>query len=412
MPSLQSLTLRDLDHLFRNLPGARSEARSLLDVVERELTAFRDAHRARSPVAAELVRLARWRLGRPNETDAEIFDAELTVDDSRQCLARFHRFASWDDLVVHAELRVDPDFEAAADAIVSGDEKALAVLLAQDPSLAHARSPFGHRATLLHHVAANAVEESRQWQSPSNAVAIAQMLLRAGSEPDATCHCYGREDTTLYLLVSSVHPALAGVQAALVDALIDGGARVDGPPGTKVPPIETAVQFGYLPAAEALARRGAQITNVVVAAGLGRIDEVERLLSDGGERLDEAFRAACLYGRTDVAEFLLGRGASATKQDHEGFTGLHWAAFRGRTETVRRLVARDPSPLEIKNVYGGTVLDCVVWAAKNAQLGVDHLPVVVTLLAAGARPEAVTPFPSGDVAIDALIDAALKAARA
>jgi hypothetical protein len=55
--------------------------------------------------------------------------------------------------------------------------------------------------------------------------------------------------------------------------------------------------------------------------------------------------------------------------------------------------------LEVTNVYGGTVLGTVVWAAVNADTGVDYVAVVERLIAAGAD-VARASFPSGHAAID------------
>ena len=46
-----------------------------------------------------------------------------------------------------------------------------------------------HRATLLHYVAANGVEDYRQ-TSPSNAVPVAEALLHAGAEVDVLADTY------------------------------------------------------------------------------------------------------------------------------------------------------------------------------------------------------------------------------
>lgn len=74
-----------------------------------------------------------------------------------------------------------------------------------------------HRATLLHYVAANGVEGHRQ-RTPANAPDVARVLLESGAEPDAVADMYGGQCTTMVLLVSSSHPAEAGVQ---VDTLYD-----------------------------------------------------------------------------------------------------------------------------------------------------------------------------------------------
>ena len=88
--------------------------------------------------------------------------------------------------------------------------------------------PPVHGATLLHYVAANGVEGYRQ-MTPPNAVAVATMLLEAGAEPDALADMYGGQHATMSMLVSSDHPARAGVQVPLVDTLVDFGAAVEAP---------------------------------------------------------------------------------------------------------------------------------------------------------------------------------------
>jgi ankyrin repeat protein len=325
--------------------------------------------------------------------------------------ARFHRFEDWPDVLAHDGVTVDPRFEAGADAVVSGDAAALRALLGEDPSLSLARSPYGHHATLLQHVSANGIEESRQWQSPPNAVEIAKILLDAGAEVDAICDTYGPPpggDTAMTLLVSSAHPAQAGVQVALVDALADAGASLEGLPHQGMTPILTAVRFGYPKAAEALARRGARVDNVVVAAGLGRIDLLTRLMAESApapERLDEALRIAAMLGHADAALLLVKRGANMASQDDQGFTALHSAAWNGHLETMRVLLDAG-APLEVKNIYGGTVLDGMFWAALNAGLDIDYVPVIAMLVAAGADLSAVGPYRRDQEKVDALLGAA------
>src|SRR5689334_23169869 len=59
-------------------------------------------------------------------------------------------------------------FEAAVDAVVSGDEATLDRLLRAHPELIHARSRRRHHSTLLLYVGANGVEGFRQ-KTPKNA---------------------------------------------------------------------------------------------------------------------------------------------------------------------------------------------------------------------------------------------------
>ncbi len=399
--------LRDLDRMLRAIPGARTERRTVLEVFEREIAWLIDAHRARSPAAAILIRRAGFTFGQQDPSDTSILDASLDDAHARNAIAKFHWFASYDDAMKRAGELVEPHFEAAADAIVDGDAAALHALLASHPDLARARSPYAHHATLLQHVAANGIETSRQWQSPRNAAEIARILVDAGSEVDATCDAYGGS-TAMGLLVSSCHPAESGVQVALVETLLDAGAAIDGVATNQGTPIETALLFGYPDAAEALARRGARIDDVLVAAGLGRVELVERLAEQPGARLDQAFRIASMLGRTQASLAVLDRGADPTKRDREGFTGLHWAAFFGHFQTVEALLDRANvrATLEVKNIYGGTVLDSTVWGARNIKRHIDRLPVIRRLIAAGANVEEVGPRPVDIPAIEALLVAA------
>lgn len=148
-------------------------------------------------------------------------------------------------------------FEAAVEAIIAGDLTTLSELLAANPELVKARSAKNHRATLLHYVSANGVEDERQ-RTPANAVDIARALLDAGSDINAT-FLDGKSGTTpLVSLVTSVHPHSAGVAADLVKTFLSSGAKVEGLNGDGEP-LRLAIEFGYAESAEALIEAGASI---------------------------------------------------------------------------------------------------------------------------------------------------------
>ena len=138
--------------------------------------------------------------------------AAFALADAQHLIAQAHSYDSWADFVREVEgLRSDTeksDFERAADAVVEGDLEKLNALLAKNPALVHERSARKHRATLLHYVAANGVEDFRQ-KTPPNAVEIAQRLIDAGAAVDTLADTYGGGpyQTTMNLLVSSTHPA-------------------------------------------------------------------------------------------------------------------------------------------------------------------------------------------------------------
>jgi len=230
-------------------------------------------------------------------------------------------------------------FEAAADAVVDGRVTDLRALLRDQPALTTARSQRKHHATLLHYVAANGVEQYRQ-KSPPNAVEIANTLLEAGAEVDALADTYagGTTETTMNLLVSSVHPREAGVQVPLVHTLLDYGAAIDGI-SHDCSPLVTALAFWYGSAATALVERGARVETVATAAGMGRFDLVRQMVTDAGTvrdgvplldvpwlRLGNAPQAnlelaavwARIHGHPEVESFLVQRGVNARARNNWG----------------------------------------------------------------------------------------------
>ena len=283
-------------------------------------------------------------------------------------------------------------FEAAADAIVGGDLATVKRLLYEEPGLVLARSAREHGATLLHYVSANGVEGYRQ-KTPRNIVEIAEVLLRAGAEVDATASVYGAECTTLGLTATSVHPVRAGVQEALLRTLLDHGAEIDPPAsaGGGQSMVAACLASGRLPAAELLAQRGARI-DVADAAGLGNLDVLRSFFRDGGDtasrptpkHLNEGFLFACRYGHTSVVEFLIENSADLAAHARDGQTGLHLAAMGVHSDTMYVLLKRN-APLEAENVYGGTVLGQTLWSAAHDPDPDRYIAVLDALVAAGAR---------------------------
>jgi hypothetical protein len=221
-----------------------------------------------------------------------------------------------------------------------------------------------HRATLLHYTAANGVEGYRQ-KTPKNAVDIATILLRAGAEVDALADMYEGKHTTMSMLVSSGHPAKKGLQVALTETLLNFGAAVDGAgDGAWTSPLMTALTFGYLDTAQSLVQRGARVDTVATAAGLGRMDDVRRLLP--GSTAEDRHRAMALAAQLDQIEIvreLLHTGEDPNRYNpkavHGHSTPLHQAIVAGRHAVVRLLVEHG-ARLDIRDtIWNGTPLE---WA--------------------------------------------------
>jgi ankyrin repeat protein len=90
---------------------------------------------------------------------------------------------------------------------------------------------------------------------------------------------------------------------------------------------------------------GAEITSLTIAAILGDMVEVERLVTQGadvnetGEGNDTPLTGAARRGHTEVARFLLEKGAGVNKgRGHDGWTALRGAAQRGHKDIVQLLV--------------------------------------------------------------------------
>jgi ankyrin repeat protein len=321
--------------------------------------------------------------------------AKCALADAQFVIARSHGFESWPKFARHLEdfgitNSAVSQFESAADAIVSGDLATLQRLLRQNPELIRARSAREHGATLLHYVSTNGLEGYRQ-KTPQNIAQIAETLLEAGAEVDARAGVYGGGSTTLSLTATSIHPLKAGVQNALLGLLLDHGATFEGA-GRGHALIVSCLANGHHAAAVFLASRGAPL-DLEGAAGVGRLDIVKSFFQDGSlkpitnpNQLQRGFLWACEFGRNDVVDFLLENGADLRRQADTGQTGLHWAMVGAHLPTIELLLNRG-APLEELNAYGGTALGQALWSFANGDPETDYVPILRTLLNAGARIE-------------------------
>ena len=329
--------LHTMDRLFQATLAPSGEPGTVGPVLDRRVEVVWQAHLDGRSAAAELLRAA----GVRGSGSAD--DHGLTIDDVRGAIAREHGFADWGAVTAHRDQPVDARFEAAAGAIVSGDPDTLRALLDTYPALARARSPFGHHATLVHYVAANGVESSRQWQSPRNAVQVLRLLLQYGADPDAVCSAYGGGLTPLCALVSSAHPARAGVQGGLVEELCRGGANPNGLDEDGLP-LWTAITYGYPAAVDALTRGGARVDNLVFAAAAGDVPRVRNFLRDGRRLSDD------WPGRAERI------GARGPRLDpgHLVEYALLDSAGLGRRAVVRLLLAKGPDLSVTEPVWHST----------------------------------------------------------
>jgi ankyrin repeat protein len=333
---------------------------------------------------------ARRKLSSENGAPCRLADAQFVI-------ARSHGFESWAKLTKHLdELSRKSSqiakFESAADSIIKGEIATLKRLLREEPQLIHSRSTREHKASLLHYVSANGVEGYRQ-KTPKNIVKIAEILLNAGSEVDAEADVYGGGATTLGLVATSVHPFRAGVQNPLMQVLLDHGAEIDHQTsaGKRQNAVRACLANGRGEAAQYLADHGARL-DLEGAAGIGRLDVIKRFFNEDGslngkttkKQLQSAFQHACAWGQLNVVEFLLDKGVDLIGHEGDGQTPLHWAAIGGHLETIKFLIKQN-APLELKNIFGGTVLGQTLWSAAHGGDPRVFAAIIKALIEAGAE---------------------------
>ena len=286
-------------------------------------------------------------------------------------------------------------FLDAVQALDSGNIERLETLLDEHPWLISYRCYKGEQyeegyfsgATLLHHIAGN----PNRCPIPTNIIDITRLLLSRGARDEPP-----RPKYTIGLLLTSKQASEAGVALPLIDLLTEAqGTSLDL---TDKDILNGPLGNGARATALALIERGAKM-DIQHAAALGRLDLVQSFFN-GNElhssliplsedptearvQIERAFIRACQFGHNSIAEALLDQGVDPAAQANVGQTGLHYAAHSGRLETVKMLIARK-APLEVKNMYGGTVLGQALWSAYNEPRK-DHLLIIDTLIAAGAQ---------------------------
>lgn len=118
---------------------------------------------------------------------------------------------------------------------------------------------------------------------------------------------------------------------------------------------------------------------------------------DEPETFAEAFAASCWLGHTKTVAYLLDNGVDPYAGMRTGLAGFHWAASNAKVDVIKLLVSRG-IPMEIENMYEGTVLGQALWSAIN-EFTPGHAEVIETLIAGGAHvwPDTLKWWESQDV---------------
>lgn len=331
-------------------------------------------HAARSVDTAQQIREFHPRF--QSATDADIFNAHVSLSDAQLTIAREHGFASWARLKRHIEKSTssdqltlrhherieDPVFRRAVNFLDAGDVAGLRALLELHPRLVRQHVLFEggnyfRSPTLLEFVAENPV---RHGTLPSNIVEVTRAILDAG--PDTAA----RHETLLLVATGRV-PRECKVQLPLIDLLCECGADPDSA-------IRATALLGEQAAVYALLRHGAKV-DLPIAAALERVTEFNRLLATASPKERHwALALAAQFGHVEMVRSLLDAGEDPDRYNplgaHSHSTPLHQAAGAGHEAVVHLLIERG-AQLDLKDVlWQGTPAD---WAGHEGKTELAEL---------------------------------------
>lgn len=174
-------------------------------------------------------------------------------------------------------------FEQAKSFVDRGDVDGLRKLIEKHPTLCASRNddktpPTFDNAVLLY---------ATSWPGGRpNGAAIAKLLVASGADP--MLRFEGTGETVLHWSAS------IETDIEIVEALIDCGADVDVQGGIicRGTPLMNALYFGFIKTGELLLSRGAFVDNIIIAAGLGRIDILEFWHQGSGQYLKDSTRTS------------------------------------------------------------------------------------------------------------------------
>ena len=144
---------------------------------------------------------------------------------------------------------------------------------------------------------------------------------------------------------TALHWAAEMDDSVTAAVLLDAGADIEARTDWGATPLEWAAVMGSEQVGDLLLGRGAYGYNVVTAAGLGKISDVQTMTEPNAEPvakelISQALHSAARNGHVETVAYLLEQGGDIDAKGFFGATGLHWAAINGYKEMVDFLVER------------------------------------------------------------------------
>lgn len=269
----------------------------------------------------------------------------LILTAAQLALAREHGFGSW------ARLKTEVGRRQILDSL---DAARLRELLSGRTELAteklHRWCDHPHGATPLAYVAMMRYDTVRgAWRDVHDTGALARELLRAGAPADGA-----PEDPETPLMTAASYG-----DAEVAKVLVEAGASLTAtasPEAGGVPngtALRHAATFGMTEVADVLLAAGA--SDLVHAAATGSITGMLTADTPVADRL-AALRIAAEHGRLDVIDQLLAAETPIDGVDRDGSTALHAAAYSGRPDSARHLLAHGADPTRRDNRFDSTPL--------------------------------------------------------
>lgn len=196
---------------------------------------------------------------------------------------------------------------------------------------------------------------------------------------------------------TGLHWAAETDQVETARLLIDSGADIEALTSWGATPLEWAANMGSTKVGDLLLTHGASGFTLIIAAGLGKLEQVKAIVASGedlsahrrsgapdspddhwpsdsahilGDVLSDAMHSAARNGHTEVVEYLLDQGAQIDAKGVFGATGLHWAAINGHRKMVQFLLTRGASLTNRDARFNGTPEN---WANEGGHTDLANL---------------------------------------